>query len=173
MSKYTLTYSSSVKTPGDELCHYGVLGMKWGVRRATEQLRKATTKEERDKAVASLNKHREKASKQITKLAAKRPSLDKAYNKAIMKTDVKIAKMQTKKSRLERKASGFFTSNARASKLLGKAAVLDMKINKLKASSNTAKAAMAKNERMTSLFKQGMSDIDAALASAGRKYVNG
>lgn len=156
----------------NELYHYGVKGMRWGVRRATKQLSKATTGDKRDKAIASLNKHRNKASKQIEKLNAKRPKLEKAYDKAVTKTDIKIAKLESKKSKLERKATRFFTSEAKATKLLGKSAVLDLKINKLKASSNSAKAAMAKNEHMTKMFQKGISDIDSALASSGRKYVN-
>lgn len=147
--------------------------MRWGVRRASKQLSKATSKEQRDKAVASLNKHRDKASNKISKLSAKRPKLEKAYDKAILKLDPKIAKMERKKSRLQRRAAGVFTSDKKAAKLLGKANVVDLKINKLKAKSDTAKAAIAKNDRMTAMFKRGVSDIDSALASAGRKYING
>ena len=147
--------------------------MRWGVRRASKRLSKATTAEQRDKAVASLNKHRDKAAKKITKLESKRPKLEKAYDKAITKLDPKIAKMESKKSRLERRATRAFTSDKKAAKLLGKASVIDLKINKLKAKSDTAKAAIANNEHRTSLFKRGIADIDSALASAGREYVNG
>ena len=66
MSEYILTSDG-------ELMHYGVPGMKWGVRRATKRLSKATTKEQRDKAVGKLETHRAKASAKIEKLNKKRP----------------------------------------------------------------------------------------------------
>ena len=173
MSKYVLMHGTFVEVSDEELCHYGVLGMKWGVRRATKQLQKVTTSEQRDKAVASLNKHRAKASKKIDKLSAKRPKLENKYTKAVIKLDPKIAKLERKKARLARRANSIFTSDKKTMKLLEKTRVLNLKIDSLRAKSNTAKVELAKNERMTSLFKQGVSDIDSALASAGRKYVNG
>jgi predicted RNase H-like nuclease (RuvC/YqgF family) len=147
--------------------------MKWGIRRATRQLQKATTREERDKAIATLNKHRSKASNKIDKLNAKRPKLEKAYTKAITKMDPKIAKLERKKFKLQRRAAGVFTSDRKAAKLATKVNAMDMKIQGLKAKSDTAKAAMAKNDRMKSLFTKGISDIDSALASVGKKYING
>lgn len=172
MSEYILGNGTFLEVD-NELCHYGVLGMKWGIRRATNQLRKATSTEGRDKAIASLNKQRTKASKQIEKLNAKRPKLEKAYTKALTKLDPKIAKLERKRSKLERRAAGIFTSDKKATALTEKASAVDMKIRGLKAKSDTAKAAIAKNDHMTSLFKQGVADIDTALASAGKKYVNG
>lgn len=171
MSNYILSNGEFYNK--DELTHYGVLGMRWGVRRATKRLSKATTSEQRDKAVASLNKHRAKATKKVEKLAAKHPKLEKAYDKAVTKIDPKIAKLETKKAKLRRRAGSIFTSERQAEKLLIKRNTLDMKIEGLKARSHEAKAAIAKNDHMTSLFKQGIADIDSALASAGKKYVNG
>lgn len=157
----------------DELAHYGVPGMKWGVRRATKQLQRATTGEERDRAVASLNKHRAKIMKKISKLTAKGEKMAREHTKALTKLDPKIAKLERKKHKLTKKAGGMFTSDKKAEKLLQKTKALDLKISGLKAKSDTIKAAVAKNERMTSLFKNGLSDVDSALASAGKKYVNG
>lgn len=171
MSNYYI-YNGSLYT-SDELAHYGVKGMRWGIRRATKQLQKATTGEQRDKAVASLNKHRAKASKKIEGLNAKRPKLEKAYTKTLVKLDPKIAKLERKRAKLSRRASGIFTSERKASKLLEKRDIVDLKLEDLRSRSHTAKAAIAANDHMISLFKQGVSDIDSALASVGRKYVNG
>ena len=58
----------------NELLHYGVKGMRWGVRRAKEDLRRAHeekgygSKSEHNRAVAALSTHRDKATKKIQKL---------------------------------------------------------------------------------------------------------
>lgn len=171
MSKYIMHNGEFYNK--DELIHYGVLGMRWGVRRATKQLSKASTAEKRDKAVASLNKHRTKATKKVEKLATKRTKLEKAYDNAITKIDPKIAKLEMKKASLGRRANSIFTSERKAEKLLAKRNTLDLKIEGLKSRSDSAKAAIAQNDHMTAMFKRGIADIDSALASAGKKYVNG
>lgn len=79
-------YNSINNTPeltDEELMHYGVLGMKWGVRRASKQLSNASTKSERARAKADLNKHYAKASTKLTKLSNK---ADKNLAKARKKT---------------------------------------------------------------------------------------
>lgn len=157
----------------NELQHYGVKGMRWGIHRATKKLSGASTQEDRDKAVASLNKHRAKAVAKVAKLEKKVPKLEKAYDKAVTKTDVKAAKLEQKRSKYTKKATGLFTSDRQASKYLAKAQLMDMKVKDLKSHSDRAKAEMAKNERMRELFNKGISDIDSTLTSAGRKYING
>lgn len=157
----------------NELKHYGVLGMKWGVTRAKKRLSKASTQEDRDKAISSLSKHRAKAVAKVTKLEKKDPKLEKAYNKAVLKTDVKAAKLEQKRSKYTKKATGLFVSDKKAAKYLTKAQIMDMKVKDLKAQSDRAKANMAKNERMKELFNKGISDIDATLLEAGRKRNRG
>lgn len=157
----------------NELEHYGVLGMKWGVRRARKQLSRATTSEQRDKAVAKLNKHRTKASNKVAKLEKKLPKLEKAYDRAIIKTDVKAAKLEQRRSRYTNKATRIFSTDRRRARNLAKAQIMDMKVKDLRAHSHRAKAEMAKNEKLREIFNKGILDIDAAIIEAGRKRIIG
>lgn len=157
----------------NEIKHYGVKGMKWGIRRAKQKLTKATTQEQHDKAVSILEKHRRKATKKVSKFEQKRPKIEKEYNRAITKTDVKIGKLEQEQARLSRKANRLFVSDRKAAKLMSKYQLLDMRVKELKSYSDRAKAEMAKNERMIELFNRGISEIDTTLAEAGRKYING
>ena len=158
----------------NELQHYGVKGMRWGIRRASKKLASSSsTDEQKKKAISTLNKHREKATKKVGKLQKQGVKLEKAYNKAVLKTDPKIAELRVKSTKLKSKASSFFTSESKSAKLLSKAADIDAKITKLEAPANRAKVEYAKNKRMQELFNQGISEIDKSLASAGRKYING
>lgn len=152
--------------------HYGVKGMKWGVRRATKHLTNATTQAERDKAIATLNKHKEKATAKSNKLKSQHGKLQKYVDRHIQKTDIKVSNMQSKAAQTRNKAYGRFTSKNRSEKLLYEANKLDARANTLKARSDKAKAKLAKNENLTKLFDSGISDIDKALVSAGRRYVD-
>lgn len=156
----------------DELKHYGVLGMRWGVHRATKNLSKATTDEERRKAIASLQKHRTKATNKVAKLQKQHTKLQKSVDQYINKSDVKAAKMKRKAAKLNKKAYGTFTSTKKAQKLLYKSEKLNIKADAIIAKSIEAKAKIAKNERLQAIFNEGISNIDQTLVSAGYKYIN-
>lgn len=157
----------------EELQHYGVKGMRWGVRRATKQLAKATTKEEKSKAVAKLQKHREKASKEVAKLEKKHPKLEKKVEQNILKNETKAAKLHDKATTKSLKSERLFMRRGRRARLKYSARKLEKKAQSLQAKSDLAKAELKRNETMQAAFKKGINEIDQTLVSKGRKFING
>lgn len=157
----------------DELQHYGVVGMRWGIRRATKKLAKADTDKKREKAVASLNKHKEKATKKIAKLEKKYVKLERVRDKTIVKNDVAAAKLRTQSTYTRAKAYRPLVSRERAANLLYKADKLKARADELSSRSNQAKARVIANETLRKTFKQGINDIDAALVEKGKRYIRG
>ncbi len=95
----------------DELYHYGVLGMKWGVHRASKKYSSATTKEAKSKASDKLNTHMSKASKKLNKYNAKTTKkLDKAIRKryGLLGDDRKYAKAKAKADRVAYKGDKWY-----------------------------------------------------------------
>ena len=167
-------YVAVVRRQSDEdIEHYGVKGMKWGVRRASKALSKATTEAQRDKAVAKLNKHREKSSNKITKLEKQHKKLEDRYDRDVIKRQAKAAKYSNKSAKLERQAYRRFTSEDKAEKLLYQSRKLEVYAKELRANAAKAKAKIEHNEQMTKMLKQGINDIDAALVDKGKKYLAG
>ncbi len=156
-----------------ELTHYGVLGMKWGVRRAQKKLSRASTQEDRDKALSALNKHKTKANSKITKLQKHGVHLQKDVDRHIMKNDAYAAKLKLKASQKTKKANGFFVSEKRANKLMLEAMKLNAKSDSIASRSALAKSKLAKNKKYIDMFEQGVKTIDKTLIENGKKrFVN-
>ena len=171
----------------DELMHYGVLGMKWGVRRASRQLSGATNRETRDAAIKSLNKHKSKGEAKIASLEKKRVKLDAKLHKATTKDKVKATKLEKKASKLDKKAyklqktaTSWYASGDRANSLYTRGEIKKIKAEKLRIKSSVlnanyekVKARVDANESMQKAYKIQLNKIDHAITENGRRYING
>ena len=153
----------------NELMHYGVAGMKWGVRHQQKRLAKATTSEQRDKVVNKLNAHKAKATKKIEKLDKQHKRLQKDYEANIVSTDVKAREYANKAAYYDAKRYGRFVSKNKRDKYAYEAGKYRAKAEELKALSEKTKANLLRNEQMTEFYKQGLKDIDSTLIEAGKK----
>ena len=95
--------STYVINENGELKHYGVVGMRWGVRRAKQYLKKG----DRQKYGAGIRKTYDKASKELDKRAKKADKkLERAYNQ---------------RDRAYQKADSFFSTERGRRKALARA----------------------------------------------------
>ena len=159
-----------------ELQHYGVRGMRWGVRRARNQLSKATTKEERNAAVAKLQKHKSKGQAKVAKLKDKQVKLEKKSEKATAAMDKRAPQYRATASYYKRKAGKIaFTDVGKAiqKRNMRLAMKYDGKAGKLESRAKIAENAVKKNKIMQELFNTEISNIDKTLTAKGRRYVTG
>lgn len=156
----------------DELYHYGVLGMKWGIHRARKALGSSSaTADKKKKAVASLNKHKTKINNKLNDLQDERKYLDKRRSKDIQKNEFKENKYRTKANKLRRKKYGIFTSASKAEELEFRATKLDLKADKLKSKITNTKLQIQKNEEMQKIFNTGLNEVNNLLVRQGRSYL--
>ena len=165
--------SNYVIADDGELYHYGVKGMKWGVRRATKKLRTANQygdEKQRDRAVASLSTHQRKINKKLASLDKKSVKLEKKRYEQATENATKIAKLERKANKARRKAAKtIYTTTAR--KRLQKVAKLEYKASKLKEEMAKTQAKIEKNERLKAMFKKGLAEIDQEMIANGRKLL--
>lgn len=167
----------------NELRHYGVIGMKWGTHRARRTLMKSSDTAKRQKAVDSLNRHRQKVQKKIGKYDKKISRLESKRDKRSRTTDFRAARLNASAARLQRKSAkhkrkefGLFTSaksaekhRYKSEKFASRAAYKKEKADKILAKSEKIKANLLKNQKYRELYDKGLRDIDSALILSGKK----
>lgn len=157
----------------DSLQHYGVKGMRWGVRRASKKLSSATTSEERKKAVSTLQKHRSKGAAQIAKLQKRQPKLEKAAEQAVLRSDVKAAEYRRRAANSRIRAGSRFASSYKRERAINNALKWESRAYLLESKSTEAKAKIKANKAMQEAFQREITNIDQILVERGKKYLKG
>ena len=157
--------------PTDELYHYGILGMRWGVRRSRKELARAQNASERDEAVSKLNKHREKGTNKMNSLNKRGESI----RRRAVRNET-IASIYARKAARERIAAHGPTSlmKTKIQKRYHEfqATRAQSKSSRRMVVASRYNALSALNQRSVNAFQKEISKIDKSIAEAGRRFIN-
>ena len=164
-------------SPDGELYHYGVIGMKWGVRRANRMasrnvsLGRKALKYDKKRAVytkkaakAHAKDDLEAANKSAIKAAKYNKKAASVRLKAIKGTDTDRLRAEQKATKLEYKATKHEMKSNRLSKTAGyglEAMKYSIKSDKVAVKAAKARAKMAKNKAYIDMMNQRMDSLDA------------
>lgn len=148
----------------DELCHYGVRGMRWGVRKAVGSLNEAhsgnsVNKGQHNSSVTKLSGYHGKINKKISSLNAKESKLTVKRDAMVNKANAQRAKGAKHAGTYKTEIGRGMAENAyrKTAKYDKKAYKLDKKISKI-------------NKKKLS-YDTLAKDIDAELVSKGRDFI--
>ena len=145
----------------DELCHYGIRGMRWGIRRY--QNPDGTLTEAGRKRVSKLHDSN-------SRLIGRRDKLTKRMEFQTQKYANSISKANQKAAELRVKEYGLFTPKPRADKLEYKASKLEARAAQKAMKIDRTKARIAKIDALVSKNNRKISELNSAEISKGKDY---
>lgn len=173
----------------DELTHYGVVGMKWGVHKAHSLIRsnkRLTKKAAKYDKIAVINgKKSEKAHQDIDLKTANESAIKaKKYARSAANASYKAARTNNeyKRDKYERQAAKYTYKSEKAnmtadriSKIQGygiKALKYSIKSNDAKAKAARVRYELAKNTQYINSLNRKIADISKTDIELGQKYLN-
>ena len=145
----------------DELCHYGIRGMRWGIRRY--QNADGTLTEAGRKRVSKLRDSNSRLTGRRDKLTKRMEFQTRKYANSISKANQKAAELRVKEY-------GLFTTKARADKLEYKASKLEARAAQKAMKIDRTKARIAKIDALVSKNNRKISELNSAEISKGKDY---
>lgn len=177
MSNNYILFSNGAFASTDDLCHYGVVGMKWGVRRAArlesrnERLaRKALKYDIKSAKFAKKSEKRhaeedlQRANRAATKGAKYLKKAATVRKKALKGSEYEQLRAERKASKLEYKAAKKVAKGNRLSKTVGygaKAMNYSIKSDKFATKAAKARSKMARNKAYSAMMDKRLSSLDA------------